>query len=171
LAQIEFHDIHLPLLWLSLPATVAVQRLAVKSDLQAAAEDTGSQLMTEQAWRVAAEEIVAALPVVAILRVTTADPVAANTIAQMQAGGDAIGLIGDAGLAILLLDCPDMNADALAARLRSALRHGGVPASVAASAKPRDGNSMNDLWAVCEAELITREAAADRAAEPSGPEA
>jgi len=88
----------------------------------------------------------------------------------MQTGCDAIGLIGDAGQAILLLDCPEMSADALAVRLRSALQHGGVPASVAAAAKPRDGDSLNDLWAICEAELVTREAAA-RAAKPAEPEA
>jgi hypothetical protein len=170
LAQVELYDIHLSLLWLSLPATIAVQHWAVKSDLQAAAVESSSQPMTEEAWRIAATEIVAALPVVAILRVTTADPLAASAIAQMQAGCDAIGLIGDAGMAILLLDCPELSADALAVRLRTALQHGGVSASVAAAAKPRDGDSMNDLWAVCEAELITREAAS-RATRPAEPEA
>lgn len=168
-AQIELHDIHLwSLAWLSLPATIAVQRWRVKADVQEVSVESGSQPMSEDAWQIAATEIVAALPVVAILRVTTADPLAASTVAQMQAGCDAIGLVGDAGLSILLLDCPGTSVDALAIRLRRALRYGGVTASVAAAAKPRDGDSLPALWAVCEAELITRDAASreDETAEP-----
>ncbi len=168
LAQVELHDIHLPLLWLSLPATIAVQRRATKADMQAAAVESGNRPMSEDAWQIAATEIVAALPVVAILRVTTADPLAAVAVAQMQAGGDAIGLVGDAGLSMLLLDCPGTSADALATRLRRALRHGGLTGTVAAAAKPRDGESLPALWAVCEAELIARDAASrqDEIAEP-----
>jgi hypothetical protein len=167
-AQIELYDVHWPLLWLSLPATIAVQRWRVKADVQEVAADSSSRPMSEDAWRIAATEIVAALPVVAILRVTTADPLAAVAVAQMQAGGDAIGLVGDAGLSMLLLDCPGTSADALATRLRRALRHGGLTGTVAAAAKPRDGESLPALWAVCEAELITRDAASrhDEAAEP-----
>jgi hypothetical protein len=168
LAQVELYDVHWPLLWLSLPATIALQRWTVRSDMQAAAVESGSRPMSEDAWRIAATEIVAALPVVAILRVTTADPLAAVAVAQMQAGGDAIGLVGDAGLSMLLLDCPGTSADALATRLRRALRHGGLTGTVAAAAKPRDGESLPALWAVCEAELITRDAASreDEIAEP-----
>jgi hypothetical protein len=168
IAQIELHDAHWPLLWLSLPATIAVQRWRVKADVQEVAADSSSRPMSEDAWRIAATEIVAALPVVAILRVTTADPLAAVAVAQMQAGGDAIGLVGDAGLSMLLLDCPGTSADALATRLRRALRHGGLTGTVAAAAKPRDGESLPALWAVCEAELITRDAASreDEIAEP-----
>jgi hypothetical protein len=168
LAQVELHDFHLPLLWLSLPATIAVQRRATKADMQAAAVESGSRPMSEDAWRIAATEIVAALPVVAILRVTTADPLAAVAVAEMQAGCDAIGLVGDAGLSVLLLDCPGTSADALATRLRRVLRHGGLTGTVAAAAKPRDGNTLPALWAICEAELIAREAAIreDEIAEP-----
>jgi hypothetical protein len=170
LAQVELHTIHLQLLWLSLPATIALQRWTVRSDMQAAAVESGSRPMSEDAWRIAATEIVAALPVVAILRVTTADPLAAVAVAEMQAGGDAIGLVGDAGLSMLLLDCPGTSADALATRLRRALRHAGLTGTVAAAAKPRDGESLPALWAVCEAELITREAAS-RDGEIAEPEA
>jgi hypothetical protein len=168
LAQVELHDLHLPLLWLSLPATIAVQRWTMRSDLQAAATDSGIKPMSEEAWRVAAREVVAALPVVSILRVTTDNPLAARVIAQMQIGGDAVGLVGDDGLAVMLLECPEVSADALASRVRRALSLGGVAASVAAATKPRDGLSMQALWAVCEAELITREAAgrAEKRAEP-----
>jgi len=170
-AQIELHDLHLwSLAWLSLPATIAVQRWRVKADVQEVAADSNSRPMSEDAWRIAATEIVAALPVVAILRVTTADPLAAVAVAEMQAGGDAIGLVGDAGLSMLLLDCPGTSADALATRLRRALRHAGLTGTVAAAAKPRDGESLPALWAVCEAELITREAAS-RDGEIAEPEA
>jgi hypothetical protein len=169
LAQVELHDIHLPLLWLSLPATIVLQRWTVRSDLQAAAADSGIKPMSEEAWRIAATEIVDALPVVSILRVTTDDQLAANVIAQMQTGIDAVGLIGDDGLAVLLLECPEVSADALARRVRLALDRGGVAANVAAATKPRDGLSMQALWTVCEAELITRDAA-NRSARPAEPE-
>jgi hypothetical protein len=167
LAQVELHDLHLwSLAWLSLPATIAVQRRATKADLQAAAAESGTKPMNEEAWHIAAIEIVAALPVVSILRVTTDDSLAVHAVAQMQAGCDAIGQVGDSGLAILLVDCPELNAEALAARLRAALRYSGVSASVAAAVKPRDGDSLQDLWIAAEAELITREAARRSATSP-----
>jgi hypothetical protein len=167
LAQIELHDIHMwPLAWLSLPATIAVQRRATKADIQAAAVESSNKPMREDAWHIAATEIVAALPVVSILRVTTDDPLAVHAIAQMQAGCDAVGQVGDSGLAILLVDCPELNAEALAARLRAALRYSGVSASVAVAVKPRDGDSLHDLWIAAEAELITREAARRSATSP-----
>ncbi len=168
LAQVELHDLHLwSLAWLSLPATIAVQRRATRADLQAAAAESGSNRpMNEDAWCIAATEIVAALPVVSILRVTTDEPLAVHAVAQMQAGCDAVGQVGDSGLAILLVDCPELNAEALAARLRAALRYSGVSASVAVAVKPRDGDSLHDLWITAEAELITREAARRSATSP-----
>jgi hypothetical protein len=166
LAQVELYDVHWPLLWLSLPATIALQRWTVRADMQAAAAETGHRPMSEDAWRIAAIEIVAALPVVSILRVTTDDPLAVHAVAQMQAGCDAVGQVGDSGLAILLVDCPELNADALAGRLRAALRYSRVSASVAVAVKPRDGDSLHDLWIAAEAELITREAARRSATSP-----
>jgi hypothetical protein len=167
LAQVELYDIHLwSLAWLSLPATIAVQRRATKAYLQAAAVESGNQPMREDAWHIAATEIVAALPVVSILRVTTDDPLTVHAVAQMQAGCDAVGQVGESGLAILLVDCPELNAEALAGRLRAALRYGGVSASVAVAVKPRDGDSLHDLWIAAEAELITREAARRSATSP-----
>ena len=169
LGQIELHEVRFPLLWLSLPVTIALQRQTVKADLRSAAEDSSTRPMSQEAWLIAAGEIVAALPVVAVMRVNTAAPLAVAEVAQMQAGCDAIGYAGDSGLAILLVDCPDINADALATRLRTALRRQSVEASVATAAKGRDGYSLDDLLAVCEAELIARDAA-NRSARPSRPD-
>ena len=169
LAQVELHDVHFPLLWLSLPATIVLQRRTVRSDLRAVAEPSVKP-MGEEAWLIAAQEIVAALNVVSIIRINSAAPEAVAEIAQLQAGCDAIGYAGDSGLAMLLIDCPDLSADALASRLRMALRNRDIEASVAAAAKPRDGQRLDDLLAVCEAELIAREAAS-RSAKPSWPEA
>jgi hypothetical protein len=162
------------LVWLSLPATVAMQHYTTRVKLRSTANDTWELPMGEESWLIAATEVISALPVVSILRVNTANPVAASAVAQMQAGCDAIGYAGNAGLAVLLVDCPDRNAEALAARLRTALSHAGVQASVATASEPRDGYSLDDLLAVCEAELIARDAAnrsANRSAKPSRPEA
>lgn len=169
LAQVELHDVRFPLLWLSLPATILLQRRTVRSDLHAVAQPS-IKPMGEEAWLIAAQEIVAALSVASIIRVNSAAPEAVAEIAHLQAGCDAIGYAGDSGLAMLLLDCPDLSADALASRLRTALYCRGIEASVAAAAKPRDGQCLDDLLAVCEAELITREAAS-RSAKPLRPEA
>ena len=169
LAQIELHELRFPLLWLSLPITIALQRQTVKADLRSAAEDSTTKPMGEEAWLIAAGEIIAALPVVAVMRVNTAAPLAVAEVAQMQAGCDAIGYAGDSGLAILLVDCPHISADALAMRLRTALRRQGVEGSVATAAKGRDGYSLDDLLAVCEAELIARDAA-NRSTKPSRPD-
>jgi hypothetical protein len=166
LVEIELLRLHqVPMMWLSVPATIGLQRWAVRSDIRAAGGG-GLQPMSEEAWLIAATEIVTALPVVSIMRINTADPTAVTTVARLQAGCDAIGYAGASGLAVLLVDCPAINADALAARLRTALQYRGVDASVAAATKARDGSCLDDLLAVCEAELITREAV-NRAAKPS----
>jgi hypothetical protein len=145
------------MMWLSLPTTIAIQRLAARTELRAVSKPT-ARPMSEEAWLIAATEIVAALPVVAILRVNAASTAAAAEVARLQAGCDAIGYLGSSGLAMVLLDCPARSADALANRLRMALRHNGIEASVASAAKPRDGRNLNELAAVCEAELITQDA-------------
>jgi hypothetical protein len=169
LAQVGLHYAQLPLLWLSVPATIVLQRHTVRSDLHAVAEPPVKP-MSEEAWLIAGQEIVKALDVTSVIRVNSAAPAALTEIAQLQAGCDAIGYVGNSGLVMLLIDCPDLSADALAARLRIALRSRGIEASVAAAAKPRDGHCLDDLLAVCEAELITREAAS-RSAKPTLPEA
>jgi hypothetical protein len=117
--------------------------------------------MVQNAWYIAATEVVAALPVVSIIRITTADPIAVSAVARMQAGADAIGYVGADGLGMLLVDCPALSAEALAARLRLALRTKGIDGHVAAAGKPRDGYQLNDLLAICEAELVARDAAPD----------
>ena len=175
-AIVQVQLIHLQwgmLIWLSLPAAVLMQRYTTRAKLRLTADDSVALPMGEESWLIAATEVIAALPVVSIMRVNTASPTAASAVAQMQAGCDAIGYAGNAGLAVLLVDCPDRNAEALAARLRTALRRANVQASVATAAKPRDGYSLDDLLAVCEAELIAREAAnrsVNRSAKPSRPD-
>jgi hypothetical protein len=167
--QITLLQLHVPLVWLSLPAAIAFQRYCVRGDLRAASCDNQWSPMTEEAWLIAAREVVAALPVTAIMRVQTTDPAAVSFVARMQAGCDAIGLIGRSGLAVLLPDCPGTNAEALASRMRSALKGRGIDAPIAVAAKPRDGQSLADLLAISEAELIAR-VAASRSARSSRPE-
>jgi hypothetical protein len=70
--------------------------------------------------------------------------------------------MGRSDLAILLANCPGTNAESLAVRMRAALSQHGIAAQVAVAAKPRDGQSLADLLAVTEAELITRAAVALR---------
>ena len=146
------------LVWLSLPAAIGLQRIVTRSRLRIVAEDAQAKPMAEEAWLIAATEVVAALPVVAIIRITTADPIAVSAVAQMQAGCDAIGYLGADGLGMLLVDCPSLSAEALAARLRTALRTKGVDGNVASAGKPRDGYTLTDLLAICEAELVARDA-------------
>jgi hypothetical protein len=147
------------LIWLSLPAAIGLQRMITRSRLRDVTDDAQVHPMSEEAWFIAATEVVAALPVVSIIRISTADPVAVGAVAQLQAGCDAIGYLGVDGLGMLLVDCPSLSAEALAARLRTALRYKGIGGSVASAGKPRDGYRLTDLLAICEAELVTRDAA------------
>jgi hypothetical protein len=150
--------VHIPLLWLTLPVVIGIQRLAMRSETHSAAEGLAAP-MTEKVWAAVAREVVRACTTASVLRLDTDDPAAARAVAQLQAGCDAIGAVGASGLVILLADCPGPNADSLALRLRSAMASSGVRANVAVAAKPRDGQVLEDLLAVTEAELITREAA------------
>lgn len=169
-AELALLHYSLPTLaWLSLPATMALQRHAVRAGLRAA-EDPAARPMNQEAWLLVAREVIAACPVGAVMRVDTTDPAAVTYLARVQAGCDAIGMAGSSGLAVLLTDCPGTNADALAIRLRSVLHRQGISAQVAVAAKPRDGQSLDDLLAVSEAELIAR-VAATKAARSDSPEA
>lgn len=168
LGEIALSAFHIPLLWLSLPVTVALQRRFTRDALRQ--QDDSGLPMSETVWVHVAREVVHASEVVSILRIDTADPAAAASIARLQAGCDAIGRFADRnGLAILLTDCPGANADALARRLRTALERQSVPCNVAVAAKPRDGRNLNDLLAVTEAELVMREASA-RTADSASPD-
>lgn len=169
LAQVLLAAVNVPLLWLSLPAVIGIQRYAMRSESRSSAAGLAAP-MTEKVWGTVAREVVRACTTASILRLDTDDPTAARAIAQLQAGCDAIGAVGASGLVILLADCPGPNAESLALRLRSALAGGGVQANVAVAAKPRDGQVLEDLLAVTEAELITREAAT-RSARSFRPEA
>jgi hypothetical protein len=149
---------HIPLIWLTLPVAIGIQRVAMRSEIREA-DRAECRPMSQKVWTTVAAEVVNACATSSVLRIDTNDPRAAATVAQLQAGCDAIGTVGRSGLAILLADCPGPNADSLALRLRSALSSSGVTANVAVAAKPRDGQSLADLLAVSEAELITRDAA------------
>ncbi len=167
LLEYGLHAAHLPLLWLSLPAAVVIQRRFTRAELRQSQRP--DRLMGEDAWLHVAHVVVEASDTASIVRIDSADPAAAHTVAMMQAGCDAIGSYGDGqGLAILLPDCPPQNADALARRLRSAMKVRKVPCTVVAAAKPRDGRHLDELLAIAEAELIAREAAG-RPAEQRGP--
>lgn len=148
----------LSLVWLSLPAAIGLQRLTTRDRIRQATEDAHIQPMSDEAWLIAAREVTAALPVVSVLRVESNTPVVVSAIAQLQLGCDAIGYLGRHSLGMLLVDCPALSAESMAARLRTALQEKGVVAGVSAAGKPRDGQSIADLLAVCEAELIARDA-------------
>lgn len=143
----------LPLLiWLSLPAAVGIQRYFTTMELRS--REPGMAPMDSEVWLHVAKVIVDASDTVTILRIDTADPQAAQVVAMMQGGCDAIGRYPDGGLAILLPDCPPAHGDAIARRLRVAMGYHKVSCSVAAAAKPRDGRELNSLLAVSEAELV-----------------
>ncbi|HEX2905181.1 MAG TPA: hypothetical protein VHO01_17145 [Jatrophihabitans sp.] len=170
LCEIIMWRLGIPLLWLSLPAVIGIQRWALRSESSRKIDNALPTVMTEKVWSTVAREVIRACTTASVIRVDTDDPAAARSIAQMQAGCDALGAVGASGLAVLLADCPGTNAESLALRLRSALASGGVTASVAVAAKPRDGQVLEDLLAVAEAELITRDAAT-RSAKSLRPEA
>jgi hypothetical protein len=149
---------HIPLIWLTLPVAIGIQRVAMRSEIREA-DRAECRPMSQKVWTTVATEVVNACATSSVLRIDSNDPRAAATVAQLQAGCDAIGTVGRSGLAVLLADCPGPNADSLALRLRSALSSAGITANVAVAAKPRDGQFLADLLAVSEAELITRDAA------------
>lgn len=158
---------HFPILvWLSLPAAIGLQRFTTRSRLRQVTVEAQLRPMSEEAWFIAAREVVTALPAVSIMRIATNAPAAVSAVAHLRIGCDAIGYLGANGLGMLLVDCPALSAESLAARLRTALKEKGIPAGVAAAGKPRDGYSLDDLLAVCEAELIAREAASRSANAP-----
>jgi hypothetical protein len=155
----------LALIWLSLPAAVLIQRYFTTAELRG--RDVTAQPMDPEAWQHIARVIVAAAETVSVLRIDAADAQAARTVAMLQGGCDAIGGYPDGGLAVLLLDCPSAQADALARRLRLAMQLHKVECSIASASKPRDGMVADDLLAVCEAELVVSRAAARRPADTS----
>lgn len=159
LIQVLMWHFQVPLLWLSLVAVIAIQRQALRAESVRKTETPLPPIMSEKVWGTVAREVVRACATASVIRIDTEDPVAARSVAQLQAGCDAIGAVGANGLIVLLADCPGPNADSLALRLRSALSNSQVAANVAVAAKPRDGQVLEDLLAVTEAELITREAA------------
>jgi hypothetical protein len=144
--------------WLSLPLAIFLQRWTIRSEIRTI-DSPVTLPMAEQAWLAVSREVIRACPVGAIMRIQTTDPAAASYLAKIKAGCDAVGMAGRSGLAVLLTQCPSRNADALAERMRAILQAEGVVAQVAVAAKPRDGECLDDLLAVSEAELIARTAA------------
>ena len=155
----------LALIWLSLPAAVLIQRCFTTVELRS--RNVDAQPMDPESWLHIAKVIVAAAETVSVLRIDAADAQAARTVAMLQGGCDAIGGYPDGGLAVLLLDCPSTQADALARRLRMAMQLHKVECNIASASKPRDGLVADDLLAVCEAELVVSRAASRRPADTS----
>ncbi len=149
----------LPLIWLSLPAAVAIQRYFVNVELRNREPD---RPFSSEAWFHLASVIIQAADATTVLLIDTDDPQAASVVAMMQGGCDVIGHYPDGGLAVLLLDCPAAQGDSLARRLRLAFKHHKVEAYVAAASAPRDGRTMQDLLTLCQAELVLLRAAARR---------
>ncbi len=150
----------LPLVWLSLPAAVAIQRYFVNVELRS--REPAARPMTSEAWLQIAAVVTDASDATTVLRIDTNDPQAAGMVAMMQGGCDAIGHYPDGGLAVLLLDCPAAQGDSLARRLRLAFKHHKIEAYVAAASAPRDGRTLQHLLTLCEAELVLLREAARR---------
>jgi hypothetical protein len=166
MAEFAVHQVlGAPLLWLSLPVAVLIQRHFTSAELHERAPD--AQPIGQDAWAHIATVLVEAAETVTLIRVDGDDPQAMRTIAMLQGGCDAIGTYPGGGLAILLLDCPPAQGDALARRLRIAMRMHKVNCSVASASKPRDGQVVDDLLAVCEAELVVSNEASRRSAKSS----
>jgi hypothetical protein len=146
-----------PLAWLSLPAAIVLQHRAARTAL-APQRETPSP-MTRKVWLLVAREVVTACTAAAVLQIETVDREAAQAVARIQAGCDAIGSLSRRRLAVLLTDCPGRNAEAIAARIRAIFTERGIEAVIAVAAKPRDGQSLDELLAVSEAELIARDSA------------
>jgi hypothetical protein len=148
-------------IWLSLPAAVGIQRHFTTAELRS--QESVAQPMVEDAWNHVAKVVVEANVTVTVLIIDAPDPQAARMVAMMQGGCDAIGTYANgSGLAILLPDCPPPNGDALARRLRIAMKHHKVRCNIASASKSRDGQSLEDLLAVCEAELVVSRQASSR---------
>lgn len=157
-AMASWHRI--PLIWLSLPLAIGIQRWSRKEALRAL--DDSPAPLSEQVWSHVARGLVAGCELAALIRIDTHDPAAVRAMAQVQSGCDIMGSVGDgSGLAILLADCPAPYANALAARLRAAVSLANVTAHVAVAAKPDDGSCLEDLLVVAEAELIATVAGID----------
>lgn len=157
-AQLVLHMAGLALLiWLSLPIAVGIQRYFTRAEFDARPAD--AQPMSAEAWLIVSHAMVEACSTSTILRISTANLAAAHAVAKLQGGVDATGHFGDHGLGVLLPDCPPENGDAIARRLRVALDHHRVDCVVASASAPRDGQGLDDLLAVTEAELVAREAA------------
>jgi hypothetical protein len=153
------------LVWLSLPLAVAIQRYFTRMELRS--RPVGAPPMDQQVWLYVAKVVVDASTAVTVVRIQTNDKASAGIVAMVQSGCDAIGTYGANGLALLLLDCPPAQGDAIARRLRSALHHHNVLADVASASTPRDGQVLEDLLAVSEAELVLAKAASNRPASSS----
>lgn len=164
-AEYGVHRVGLPLIWLSLPAAVVIQRRFTRAELRA--RGSVAPPMNEEAWLHVAGVVVQASVAVTVLRIDASDTEAASVVAMMQGGCDAIGTNPPGGLAILLPDCPPANGDVLIRRLRIAMKHHKVDCHIASASKPRDGQVLDDLLAVCEAELVVSREAASRSASSS----
>ncbi|HEX4726794.1 MAG TPA: hypothetical protein VH298_03295 [Jatrophihabitans sp.] len=140
------------LIWLSLPVAVGIQRYFMSKELRTRIADTAP--MDRDTWLHVAKVLVAASDTIIVLRIDTADRLSAQTVARLQCGCDAIGTYSDGGLAVLLLDCPPPQGDALARRFRTAMDLHKVECNIASASKPRDGRVLADLLAVSEAELV-----------------
>ncbi len=163
LGEYAMYSLGFPLLiWLSLPAAVGIQRYFTTAELQE--REVDAEPMGPEAWLLVARVIVDASATASVLRIDAQDPQVARTVAMLQGGCDAIGTYPDGGLAVLLLDCPPEQADALARRLRIAMKLHKVQCGVASASKPRDGHTVEDLLAVCEAELVLSTEASRRSA-------
>lgn len=150
----------IPLIWLSLPLAIGIQRWSRKEALREL--DDAPAPLSEQVWLHVARGLVSGCELAALIRIDTQDPAAVRAMAQLQSGCDIMGSVaGGSGLAILLADCPAPHADALASRLRAALGFANVSAHVAVAATPRDGSCLEDLLVVAEAELIATAAGID----------
>lgn len=161
----------LPALALSVPAAIGVQRFFARAELRALdaqeaaerlrareAQAVVDSLMSQAAWVWVAEVFVPKYPCT-LIRIEAASDIenlaeAVRAVTDVQVGNELVGRYGPTGIAVLL---PGRQAAAMALRLATALvTRGVVSCRVTLASSPRDGLTVHDLLAICEAELALR---------------
>ncbi len=156
--------------WVSLPAAMWIQRHYSRLSLttsnspeeahtvtgagQAAIAEPEVAAMAERVWLHVARNLTQACTMSSVLRFSSADRVVLRAIQNAQGGCDVIGEYAG-GLAMFMTDCPPQNAAALAARIRDSAMTAGLFVKIGVATSPRDGQTIDDLLVIAEAEMVT----------------
>jgi len=153
-AEYGLRDTAYPLIWLSLPAALVLQRRASRAELDRRTYG-GDRVMREEDWLMVARAVVDFTASATVMRVASADPKALRVVSLMCAQSNAIArYAGGSGLAILFPDMPPEQADGFAIQLQAQLIYHGISCAVVAASTPRDGEVLDSLLVALEAELL-----------------